>query len=142
MRVRLAPVGLLLLAVGLVGCSKDFPGNELDVGDCVQDLDALENGNSTVNCDDEHVFELFAKVELDDDDFPGEDEIESQAAETCRGQDFEDYVGVPYVESEWFAYPRWPTESGWEQGNDRTILCFVTTEDLSPTTGSVEGSNQ
>ena len=143
MRVRLVPV-VLLLGLGLVACSKDVPGNELDVGDCVEDQGDLDGGNSTVSCDEDHEYELYAKVELgEDDDYPGDAEIESQANETCRGRAFEDYVGVPYVESEIYVLPRWPSESTWENASDRTILCFATTgEQPTASTGSVEGVNR
>ncbi len=145
MSLRLAPLVLLPLVIGLAACTKDIPGNEREVGDCVEDQDALDDGNSTVSCDEDHVFELYAAIDLDpdDDDYPGDADIESQAKELCRGTAFEDFVGVPYVESsEVYTFPRWPSQETWEQADDRTVLCYATTEDLSPTTGSFGGLNR
>jgi Septum formation len=139
-----AALALAVVGLGLTACSREAVGNDLEVGDCVVDRDTLESSDiSTVDCGEDHVFELYAKVDLDEDaDYPGDQQIEAQAQEVCGGDSFEEYVGVPFVDSEIFMFPVWPTEETWEQADDRTILCFAVTEELSTTTGSVEGANR
>ena len=46
------------------------------------------------DCDDPHDNEVVHVFDIDFDDFPGEDEIRSEADATCQ-EEFESYVGVP-----------------------------------------------
>ncbi len=132
----------IALASG-VGCSKDVAANDLEAGDCVLDEEALDRADiETVDCGEEHVFELIGASDLDvEDEYPGRTELASTGQERCQGQLFEDYVGVPFVESaDVFVTAIPPTEETWNDADDRTILCFAHTEDRTATTGSVEGS--
>jgi Septum formation len=133
---------VVVLGLGLTACSKEVAANDLEVGDCIVDEDTL---NSTdvegIDCEEDHVFELIGKFDVDDGDFPGDDELSTQGQERCTGDIFEEYVGVPYVESaEVYATPVPPSEETWNEADDRTILCVAHTQDLASTTGSVENS--
>jgi len=133
-------IGLVGLAVLVTACSKDVEANELAVGACVADLDALESADiETVGCDEEHRFELIAKFDLDDeDDYPGDDEVRAAAEEECQGDRFTEYVGRSYDEAaDVLVTPVPPSEDTWEGADDRTVLCFAHTPDAEPTTGSV-----
>ena len=53
---------------------------------------------------------------------------------------FEAYVDRDYATSALdYAY-LYPTQSSWEQADDREILCFLYDFDLDPLVGSMEGS--
>ncbi len=140
-RLWMAVLTTVALAVGGTSCSKDaeVSANDLQVGDCVEDQATLNSVDvSAIDCDEEHVFELYHRFDLEDaDDYPGETEVQAQGDEGC-GDNFEDYVGAPPGEIAFVAIP--PSQETWEQANDRTILCFATRTDFAPTTGSVEGS--
>lgn len=133
---------VLLFMLGLTACSKKVAANDLAVGDCIKDEDTLNSADvESIDCSDDHVFELIGKFDVDDGDYPGADELTSQGTERCQGDLFEQYVGVPYVESaEVYADPVPPSEETWNDADDRTILCVAHTQDLSTTTGSVKNS--
>lgn len=128
--------GATLLAV--TGCSLLSPDVlQLQVGDCLadEDLARLVEDVEPVSCDEPHNYEVYAAVELEDGDFPGNEvlEEESQICET----EFEAFIGVPYLESEIFALPLIPTEESWQIG-DREIVCLAYEPDLE-TEGSLAG---
>lgn len=134
---------LLVLGLGLAACSSDVAANDLEVGDCTdQDLSGAVGEVDTVDCEESHTAEVFAVFDVEGDDFPGTAEISAEAAEGCNGDRFEDYVGVPYEESEIYTTYLVPTEETWNEADDRTIICFAITEDGSPTEGSVEGADR
>jgi Septum formation len=72
--------------------------------------------------------------------FPGEDVLTSYAQGVCA-QQFTGYIGVDYLDSKLFFTYLLPSARGWEQADDRNIICFVTTTGASLTT-SVKGSKQ
>src|SRR5688572_27045194 len=134
---------LAVLGLGLTACSKDVAANDLEVGDCVKDEETLNSADvESIDCEEEHVFELIGKFDVDDaDEYPGADELTEEGTSRCQDDIFEEYVGVPYEESaEVYASAVPPSEETWNDADDRTILCFAHTQDLAETTGSVEGS--
>ncbi|WGL52104.1 septum formation family protein [Nocardioides sp. BP30] len=70
-------------------------------------------------------------------DFPGNDALASFAQGACA-QRFTAYVGVSYLDSSLFFTYLAPSARSW-QDDDRTVLCFITT-DGRPLTTSVKGS--
>ena len=42
-------------------------------------------------------------------------------------QDFQDYVGISYLDSSLFFTYLLPSARGWEQDTDRAVICFLTT---------------
>ena len=119
-----------------------FAFEERPPGPCY-DLDVEDGflaGWTDVSCDGPREAEVsFASSLLEGGAFPGDDFLASEAAERCRVA-FEQYVGLPPEESiydvDWLA----PTEELWDGGARQTI-CLVITEDGSPLTGTVKGSN-
>jgi hypothetical protein len=134
-----AAVGLIGL-VAASGCSKDVQANELDVGACVADEDPPYPAEIyTVSCDDEHGFELIAKFDLEGDDYPGDDEVRTDAEEGCQGDRFTEYVGETYDDAaDVVVTPIPPSEDTWDGAADRTVLCFAHAPDAAPTTGSLQ----
>lgn len=135
----------LILGAGLTlaACGSDVAANDVEVGACTnQDLSASVGEIDTVDCAESHTAEVFAVFDLEGDEFPGAEEIAQSASEGCNGDRFEDYVGVPYAESEIFSAPLAPTEQTWNDADDRTVICFAVTADGSATEGSVKGANR
>lgn len=142
-RLMLVPA-LIVLGVGLAACSStEVAANNLEVGDCTdQDLSGAVAEVDTVDCDESHTAEVYEVFDIEGDDFPGSSEVNNLATEGCQGDAFEDYVGVPYAESEIFATYLVPTEETWNEADDRTVICLAVTADGSPSEGSVEGANR
>jgi hypothetical protein len=72
-------------------------------------------------------------------DFPGNEALSAFAQGACA-QRFTSYVGVSYLDSSLFFTYLAPSARSW-QDDDRTVLCFITT-DGRPMTGSVKGSKK
>ena len=72
--------------------------------------------------------------------YPGGDALDKFAKGACA-QRFTAYVGVDYLDSKLFFTYLLPSARSWEQDNDRTILCFVTTTG-GTLTASVKGSRK
>ncbi|WP_150243228.1 septum formation family protein [Nocardiopsis quinghaiensis] len=160
----LRTVGVSVLAAGaafsLSGCgvllSALGGGNvmELNVGECFSEAEmnaALGSEEEVsdvplIDCAEEHDSEFFFSHEMTGDEFPGAAAISTEAEEVCYGDNFTDFVGVSYEESEIFAAYLAPTSQTWDQLNDREILCYVTTvasgETGEPVTGTLEGANR
>ncbi len=132
---------LLALLMGLTACS-DTPANEFEAGECTNDdLSGSIGEIETVDCDEEHTGEAYAQFDIDGDEFPGVDEVSTEAQERCFGDLFEDYVGTPYSESVFLAQFLAPSEDSWEQADDRTVICIINGRtDNEPLEGSAEGA--
>ena len=97
-----------------------------------------------VPCADPHTQEVFELVEVetpeDDDDFPGDSELDAFAQAECLDP-FTDYVGVDYIDSSLFITYLLPTVQSWNEEGDREVVCIAQTtgEQLQ---GSVEGSQR
>lgn len=162
--MRRAALALPLVALALTGgCGGDDgaergsdgrvtePGDvsvyELLTGDCLSPPDEVQAGIEEVEvvpCADPHTQEVFATVDYelpeDNDDFPGDDEIDAFAQGACLDP-FTDYVGVDYIDSSLFITYLLPTVRSWNEENDREIVCIAQTtgEELQ---GSIEGSER
>ena len=116
---------------------------DLEIGDCFS-----ESGDQTVSvvvvdCEQPHVYEVFALVTVEggeDDPYPGDEVIGSEADAGCEAP-FAEYVGLDYADSQWYVTSLTPTESTWAEG-DREIVCLLNLEDESEVTGSAEGSGE
>lgn len=116
----------------------------LEVGQCISDDVAQDQVSSvpTVDCSEPHNGEVYFLPQLPDGDFPGEQAIRDQVAQLCGGQAFQDYVGLPYQESEIYYRPYVPTAETWDDG-DREIVCILANQDGSPLSpGSLRGANR
>ncbi|TVR36596.1 MAG: septum formation family protein [Nitriliruptor sp.] len=126
------------VAVLVLGCSS--PGNVFSVapGDCFDDPDNAVDEISDVplvDCEEPHDNEVYAVVELEDGDYPGDEAVLNRAQDTCLDA-FEPYVSEPYATSELFATWLVPTEGSWSEG-DREVVCVLFDAD-----GPLEGSMQ
>lgn len=107
------------------------------VGDCVNYDDVaagLVETIPTIPCGEAHDSEAFASTDMPAGDFPGVDAIDAAALEFCTAE-FATFVGLSYEESALDFWQLTPSQQGWEQADDRQLLCFV--QDLE---GGVIGS--
>lgn len=85
---------------------------------------------SQVPCDQPHRREAYAVVPytapegVDASVYPGEATLTSFAQGACA-QQFTGYVGVSYQDSAYFFTYLLPSARSWEQGEDRSVTCFV-----------------
>lgn len=143
--IALALSGCSLLGLG--GADRDEDGQVTDtstdsvfsmqVGDCLNEPEGTEVYDvELVPCTEAHDYEVYDEIELEAGDFPSD--IDTQAEEFCLGA-FEEFIGVAWEESEldatWFT----PTQSGWEQDDDRLIQC-IAYDPAGQTTGTLAGA--
>lgn len=115
----------------------------LEVGQCVDDFGSGTGSEvaevPTVDCAQPHTYEVFATFDIEGDEYPGLDQVETLAGEGCY-QRFEDYVGLAYESSALDINYLYPLEDEWNEAGDREVVCFLFNLDGSPLTGSAEGS--
>ncbi len=118
----------------------------LEIGDCILDpLDGEDEGEvldvEAVDCAELHDREVYALIDHpagDDAEFVGDDEIVEFSGMSCE-EEFEDFIGVPYAESEFFLTFLHPTDASWADG-DREVVCLVYDPDEA-VTGSLRNAN-
>ena len=76
-----------------------------------------------------------------DDEYPGDDELNAFATETCQGDAFEQYVGIDYAVSKYFTDAYLPSEGTWEEG-DREVVCVLYVPDDDELTDSARDSEE
>ena len=141
-------IGVGTTAVCLSGCSwfsgpsaDDGPAPvevsvfDVQPGQCFAAQEKLEAEIATLDaipCDGPHRQESYAIVAyepppgLQVDAFPGDANLKSYADAKCAEQ-FEGYVGISYLDSSLFFTYLTPSARGWEQSDDRSVVCFITT---------------
>jgi hypothetical protein len=72
--------------------------------------------------------------------YPGGDVLDKFAKGACA-EHFTGYVGVDYLRSSLYYTYLMPSARSWQQDDDRTVLCFVTTTG-GTLTASVKGSRK
>lgn len=152
-------LGVLMAATLVTSCSWVsglFGGGKADqgvavsvfsisVGDCFvapTDVKAELSDLNRVPCTLPHQQEAYASITYTppdgSDDYPGNTALDTFAKGTCA-QAFTDYVGIAYPDSSlWLTYLL-PSARSWQQGDDRSVWCFVTTTGQA-LTKSVKGS--
>lgn len=140
--IRLAAALLGLLAVATAtGCGGDDDVTAVEQGDCLNAAALEENAAvsdvTVIDCADLHDAEVFAELTLDDQEFPGEAALQTRALELCRPL-FEEFVGLPYDESELYYSALTPTQEGWEQARDRKALCILLSDE--PVADTLKGA--
>lgn len=118
----------------------------LEIGDCILDpLGGEDEGEvfdvEAVDCAQPHDREVYALIDYPagaDANFVGDDEIQEFSGTSCEEQ-FEDFIGVSYAESEFFLTFLHPTEASWEDG-DREVVCLVY-DPAGPVTGTLRDAN-
>ncbi|WP_295102817.1 DUF2510 domain-containing protein [uncultured Microbacterium sp.] len=115
--------------------------NELEVGHCIPLIEWEEEVYELpiVPCDAPHTDEVYFIFDVPEGEFPGDDELQTIAAEKCDVA-FEEFVGIPYADSELDNYWFVPTESSWKRMNDRAVQCIVISYD--EITGTLEGADR
>lgn len=98
---------------------------DLDLGDCWNGGGEVVLSNvQIVDCDQPHGLEVYWVHEMNDAEFPGQEEVISRADEVCV-EAFGIALGVPYEESPLDYHSLYPTEVTWVKGGDRQVLCSV-----------------
>jgi hypothetical protein len=154
----MAPVtAMLLVLMGCTGCwiggskSKAKQVSVFDVkpGDCFDapgQVKAELTKLNSVPCSTAHTQEAYARLPYRAKDgstpsaYPGDALLKSFADGACA-QEFTGYVGTDYLDSSLFFTYLLPSARGWEQQQDRNVVCFVTTTGKT-LTSSVKGSKK
>jgi len=120
---------------GAVTTQSEADAFDLRVGDCIDD-----NGNASqitsvviLPCKEQHRYEAYATMQLEDGDYPGSDAIVAQADEFCASE-FQRFAGIGYDDSALDYTYFYPTSQSWSQG-DREVLCLI-----GDPTGDVSGT--
>ncbi len=114
----------------------------VDVGDCLNDAgtDGEVDHVPVVDCDEAHDSEVYYEFDATGDMFPSDDDMAAQADEGCSTA-FEDFVGVPYGESEYRYASYTPLLASWYEDGGKTISCVIFDPD-GQTTGSLRGAGR
>jgi hypothetical protein len=150
---------VLALAAGLVPAACSSSGSsstsvfDVKPGQCFvapSEVKAELSDLAQVPCTKPHTQESYALVtyqaaggsgaSADAGTYPGPDVLDKFAKGACA-QHFTAYVGVDYLQSKLYFTYLLPSARSWEQDNDRTVICFVTTTGGTMTT-SVKGSKK
>lgn len=113
---------------------------DLEVGQCIPYVDWEEDVYyvPVVSCDDPHTDEVFVTFDIEDGDFPGNEEVSRIADERCLAE-FETFVGHAYADSVLDFYWSVPTQRTWRMG-DREVVCIVYSYD--DVTGTLQGASR
>lgn len=118
---------------------------DLEQGDCIEDIEAIFGGQDQVeevenvgiiDCEQPHTGEVYHVEMMEQEELPEMTELASIAETACLDQ-FEPFVGSPYLQSDLeFAYFH-PTPMSWQHG-DHNITCMLVAAE--PTSGSAGGT--
>lgn len=112
---------------------------QLQLGDCFSAHPGEEEGVlgtvDVVPCEQSHESEVYAAMELPAGEYPGEAEVDTRAESFCE-EEFEPFVGRPFLKSTLDASTLVPTEESWTLDDDREILCII----MGPFGAEEEGS--
>jgi len=122
----------------------------LRVGDCVQLPGGIDGGEAeevaaleAISCTEEHTGEVVLVENQffgDPDEFPGEEEAFRLADPRCIAA-LDAYTGTDFETSPFGYYALTPTQSTWDQVDDRELVCIgLTLDDDLVTTKSTTGS--
>jgi hypothetical protein len=158
--MQLSKLVLPIIGVGAVGygfltqVDRDASGAIVDagavdafdirLGDCFNDAastsDEVEISSVRgVPCSEPHDNEVFALLDLRLDSYPGDEAIPQLAFEACLDK-FASFVGRDYDSSSLDFFPIYPTREGWDELNDREVVCALYDLDLKKLAGSMRGS--
>jgi hypothetical protein len=131
-------------ASGAIVGAGDVDAFDIRLGDCFNDqaLSSEEVEIASVKgvpCSEPHDNEVFALINLTHDKFPGDEAMETIAFDACLER-FESFVGRDYDSSSLDIFPIYPTRDGWNELNDREVVCAVYDLDLKKLSGSMRGT--
>ncbi|RKS10398.1 putative regulator of septum formation [Nocardiopsis sp. Huas11] len=116
---------------------------DLEEGDCINEVDQENDivDVPMVDCSGPHDYEVYVSDELDEEgEFPGDQEVSDMTTALCHDE-FEDFVGTPYLESELEFTSFFPTPTGWDLYDNREYLCLVY-DPAGPVEGTLEDSER
>lgn len=119
-----------------LGLGDDGPGTCLAFDD---EVGAEVTSLPVVACEVPHTHEIYAVEDHPDDVYPGFGELEAFAQRVCLAA-FEPYVGSNPFDSRLFHTWLVPTLDGWNDEDDREILCVLGADDAEPLTRSMRDS--
>jgi hypothetical protein len=162
-RTALGAGALLLAGLTLSGCSvlqdlvepepvRDATGEVVEggqgdvftvsVGDCL--TEPAESGEVSdvpiVPCSEPHDAEIYHDFTLGGTEFPGDEEVTRLADEGCIAA-FEGFVGLPFEQSTLELSYYSPTETSWNQLEDRLVSCLIFAPE-GPSSGSLEDATR
>lgn len=118
--------------------AEDISVFDITTGDCLGDFpDGEVETVDLYPCEEEHVQQVFMITEIEDEELPGQEQLEELILDDCLPT-FEEFVGLPYEESELQINYLAPSEETWQEG-DRDIVCTVV-DPSGSVTGSLEGA--
>ena len=113
---------------------------DLETGQCLDEPESDEVVNvEVVECADPHDLEIYQVSDLADQDFD-EAAIDSQSFDVCL-ENFDGFIGTPYLDSEFEIYYLIPSEESWAEG-DREVVCAVYDLTNDKTSGSAKDSGR
>ena len=111
---------------------------EIKVGDCfLDDFGAEISSVKTVPCDELHVYEAYARFDLSDGDYPGDDELIRLTNEGCSER-LAKFADVDQDETSLEVTYLFPSQESWESTGDRAVTCAVS-DSFRLLQGSVAG---
>ena len=139
--------GLLLVALLAAGCTRTAV--TFTIGECVNLPEGTEvTSYDAVPCEIPHDAEVFALPQVPGDattPFPGATSLDGFAEERCL-EEFAEYVGTPYEDSDLFLSWIAPTSAAWGEAELREVTCLLIglDEDQQPLqlSGSKRGSGE
>jgi Septum formation len=121
----------------------DVSAFDLREGDCIDVPDPGEVADVRgMPCTEPHDGEVYALFDLEGSDYPGRKPADREALGGCADR-FEDFIGMAYRKSELIIYYLQPTQTSWEQQDDREVVCAVTEPKGKKTeVETLEGANR
>ena len=114
---------------------------EIKAGDCfLEDFGEERSRVKTVPCDEVHVYEVYARFELSDGDFPGDAELVRLSSEGCQER-FARFAGVDHDETSLEVTYLFPSQESWESADDRAVTCAAS-DSIRLLQGSVAGAGE
>lgn len=146
-------LALLALPLALAACSDAYDDPlatstsvfQMPVGMCMTDRRDSQTGEvgevAAIPCERPHRQEVFHVEKVDFPSWPGQEAVDKRADEICDAN-FEAYVGLPYDDSEFLWSYLSPNEGGWNQQNDREVVCVLVLDGDVEWTGSAKGTKR
>ena len=134
---------LLSVLLFTISCSNNNVFS-LEVGQCFADTISSEGEEvrnvDIVDCEEPHLNEIYAVVDLPEGDFPLVF-IDDDSAEICYNA-FEPFVGLAYEYSIYEANFLRPTMETWEELDDREVVCYLFDMEGKLKTGTAANSGR
>ena len=112
------------------------------VGDCFDDTTAMESGQIVnlpgVPCSNPHDNEVYALVDVDLQEYPGDDAMSDLAMQRCMER-FASFVGRDYESSSLDIFTMQPSQESFS-ADDREVVCAVYDMEFNKLEGSARGS--